>query len=238
MCECTLEKKQWIGIWSGITGLFWMFWLSLKLSPIGFTCPANLDGATNFDREKYLGRWYEFARSESVPREWERFECQTATYQKGDDNFIKVYNVEYSIVSDLWPSAYDGWEKDKNARAQCSYWRNGLCQVKFFELAPWGNYKVLSVDHNSYAIVYGCTLNLAGSLNLDYLWILGRQPLKIGSTESNALKTKVWDIIKQQIPHFNLETVHLSIQVDYNGMPCKYSPLPPGMTNPNPNDLT
>ena len=110
--------------------------------------------------------------------------------------------------------------------------------MKFFELSPWGNYNVIGLDVNEYSIVYACSLNLAGSLNLDWLWILSRKPMKIGSTESTALKTKVFDIIKQRVPHFNLETIHLTIQVDYNGTPCKYSPLPPGMTNPNPNDLT
>ena len=68
-------------IWIAITATFWLAYIGLRVSPLGGYCPYT-EGAKNFDREKYLGRWYEFARSDSVPKEWEVCQCQTATYVK------------------------------------------------------------------------------------------------------------------------------------------------------------
>jgi len=76
--------------------------------------------------------------------------------------------------------------------AQCSFWRNGLCQVKFFELAPWSNYNVISFDPNDYSIVYSCSQIIGGLITIEYMWILARKPYNIGSIESDAFKSKVF----------------------------------------------
>ena len=49
----------------------------------------------DFDRVKYLGRWYEMYRESSVP--FEKEDCATATYRALDYNYIEVNNVEYSL---------------------------------------------------------------------------------------------------------------------------------------------
>ena len=191
MCECAGPKTNFMFFWTAITGLFWLIYVFMRVSPYGRTCPFS-EGAANFDADKYTGRWYEFGRSDSVPKEWEVCSCQHTTYVKRENNFIDVLNVEYCIEEDQFSNAYEGWETDGNVgSAQCSKWRNGLCQVKFFIMAPWANYEVISVDFNEYSIVYSCTYNLAGALNIEYMWILSRLPYLIGSPESKALHSKV-----------------------------------------------
>ena len=101
-------------------------------------------------------------------------------------------------------------------------------------MAPWANYQVISVDHNDYSVVQSCTYNLAGALNTEYMWILSRQPYLIGSDESNDFKKKIWKKVSNLLPEFDVKSLNLSTHTADAG--CKYSPLPPGMAYPNPND--
>ena len=101
-------------------------------------------------------------------------------------------------------------------------------------MAPWANYQVISVDHNDYSVVYSCTYNLAGALNIEYMWILSRQPYLIGSADSNAFKKKIWKKVSALLPEFDVNSLNLSKHTAEVG--CKYTPLPPGMDYPNPND--
>ena len=49
----------------------------------------------DFDPDLYLGRWYEYVRSFTVP--FESADCGTATYEKDPMNYIGVNNVSWSI---------------------------------------------------------------------------------------------------------------------------------------------
>ena len=93
---------------------------------------------------------------------------------------------------------------------------------------------MISVDHNDYSIVYSCSLYYGGMLGLEYLWILSRNPYLIGSDDSNAFKSKVFNAIQEIIPHFDIKTINLSTHTAEAG--CKYLPLPEGSDFPNPND--
>ena len=48
----------------------------------------------------YLGRWYEYVRSFTVP--FESADCGTATYVKEPKNYIGVNNVSWSIEDQDW----------------------------------------------------------------------------------------------------------------------------------------
>ena len=73
---CTKDKA--VLIWAVITGVLWTAFLALRVT-IGGTCPAP-DLQENFDRERYLGRWYEMFRHYDVP--YEVGDCATATYSE------------------------------------------------------------------------------------------------------------------------------------------------------------
>ena len=80
---CVLAKSTWLIIWASVTLAIWGAYIAVRAFVFPGTCPGIVE-ASNFDRTKYTGRWYEFARSESVPKEWEKCQCQTAFYEPYD----------------------------------------------------------------------------------------------------------------------------------------------------------
>ncbi|MCB9032945.1 MAG: lipocalin family protein [Chitinophagales bacterium] len=125
------------------------------------SCVSIPKGATavkSFDKEKYLGKWYEIAR---LDFKYEKdLNNTTAEYSLNDNGSIKVDNKGYNTVKDKWEQAI-GKAKfvgdDNIARLK----------VSFF--GPfYAGYNVIAIDKDyKYALV-------AGS-NLKYLWILSRE---------------------------------------------------------------
>ena len=120
-------------------------------------------------------------REKSVP--FEKEDCATATYVELPSNYIEVNNIEYSIAEKKHPKG----DPLRPGKAQCSNFRSGLCQVKFFELSPWSDYSILSADYSQNAVVYACDTFMAGAIKFDWLWILTRAPLAIGSAAHKAM---------------------------------------------------
>ena len=73
--------------------VIWIGYIVTRLT-IGGNCerPTLVE---NFDRQQYLGRWYEMYRETSVPFESE--DCATATYVELPRNYIEVNNIEWSL---------------------------------------------------------------------------------------------------------------------------------------------
>ncbi len=122
------------------------------------TIPKNAVAVKPFDKEKYLGKWYEIARLDF------KFEKNlnntTAEYSLRNDGKIKVVNKGYNTKKEKWEEA-DGkakFVKDSNV---------GMLKVSFF--GPfYAGYNVIAIDNDyKYALVAG--------RNLDYLWILSRE---------------------------------------------------------------
>lgn len=120
--------------------------------------PANATAVQNFEKEKYLGKWYEIARMDF------RFEKDlnntTAEYSVREDGKIKVDNKGYNYVKKEWSQAI-GKAKfaDKEDVA--------MLKVSFFGPFYTG-YNVIALDADyQYALVAG--------KNTDYLWILSRE---------------------------------------------------------------
>jgi apolipoprotein D and lipocalin family protein len=121
--------------------------------------PQGATAVTPFDKEKYLGTWYEIARFDF------RFERDlnntTASYSVNADGSIKVLNRGYNYKTKEWKQAI-GKAKfvgdDHVARLK----------VSFF--GPfYAGYNVIALDEEyKYALVAGN--------NLKYLWILSREP--------------------------------------------------------------
>ena len=136
--------------------------LLIFLSMMGlFSCATIPKGAVAvepFEKEKYLGKWYEIARMDF------KFEKNlnntTATYSLNNNGSIKVDNQGYNTKKEKWTQAI-GKAKfvgDEDV---------GKLKVSFF--GPfYSGYNVIAIDKDyQYALVAGKSLK--------YLWILSRE---------------------------------------------------------------
>jgi apolipoprotein D and lipocalin family protein len=125
-----------------------------------FSCATIPDGAVAvkpFDKQRYLGKWYEIARKDF---KYERdLDNTTAEYSVNSNGTIKVDNRGYNVKKKEWVQAI-GKAKfvgDENT---------AKLKVSFF--GPfYSGYNVIALDAEyKYALVAG--------KSLDYLWILSR----------------------------------------------------------------
>lgn len=62
--------------------------------------PKKTVAITNFDKAKYLGKWFEIAR---LDYKWEKdLNNVTAEYSINDNGTIKVDNRGYNVTKDKW----------------------------------------------------------------------------------------------------------------------------------------
>ncbi|GAB4222864.1 MAG: lipocalin family protein [Francisella sp.] len=135
----------------------------LLVSTIGFllsgcvTKPDNIQPITNFQADKYLGKWYEIARIDN------RFEKGMthvyAHYSLNSDGTIKVVNsgLTPSTGNRNYAKGIAKFVKDKNT---------GYLKVSFFR-PFYGAYVIFNLDKDyKYAYVSGA--------NKNYLWLLSR----------------------------------------------------------------
>jgi len=120
---------------------------------------APLDPVHPFDPEKYLGKWYEIARLDT----WfeKNMNNTTAHYSMNPDGTIKVVNKGYNYVTHR--------HKQSSAVARFTGPTDiGALEVSFFR-PFFSDYNIIALDKNyQYSLVAG--------KNLDYLWILSREP--------------------------------------------------------------
>jgi len=121
------------------------------------TIPKGVTAAHQFDKQKYLGKWYEIARLDF------KFEKNlnntTAEYSLNSNGTIKVLNRGFNTKTQKWKSVTGKarFIKEENI---------GMLEVSFF--GPfYSGYNVIAIDKEyKYALVAG--------KNLKYLWILSR----------------------------------------------------------------
>lgn len=120
--------------------------------------PKGAKAVTDFEADKYLGKWYEIARFDYV---FEKNMNQvSATYSKKENGNIKVDNRGYDYVKNKWKESVGEAKFVKNPTI-------AELKVSFFK-PIWASYNVIDIDENyKYALVVGN--------NLDYLWILSRE---------------------------------------------------------------
>ncbi len=135
------------------------------------TIPKGVHAITSFEKEKFLGKWYEIARFDS------RFEKglsnNTAEYSLRDDGKIKVVNRGYKYKKDEW--------KDVVGKAKFAGAENvGILKVSFF--GPfYSGYNIIAIDKEyNYALISG--------KSLEYLWILSRKKTIPENIKSDYLK--------------------------------------------------
>jgi apolipoprotein D and lipocalin family protein len=120
--------------------------------------PRGAKAVSPFDKEKYLGTWYEIARFDF------KFEKNlnnvTATYSLMDNGLIRVDNKGYDYIKNKW--------KQSIGKAKFVE-RDNLGRLKVSFFGPfYAGYNVIAIDKNyHYALIAGN--------NLNYLWILSRE---------------------------------------------------------------
>jgi apolipoprotein D and lipocalin family protein len=122
------------------------------------TIPESAEAVSPFNKEKYLGTWYEIAR---LDFKYEKdLNNTTANYSINPDESIKVVNKGYNYVKDEWTEA-DGKAKFVDS--------DTIAKLKVSFFGPfYSGYNVIALaDNYNYALVAG--------KNLDYLWILSRE---------------------------------------------------------------
>lgn len=123
------------------------------------TIPEGIKPISNFDKERYLGKWHEIARLDhSFERGLSRI---TADYSLRDDGGIRVINKGLNIKTNQWKEA-----EGKAYFVQSP--SDGYLKVSFF--GPfYGSYIIFQLDEN-YQHAY-----ISGP-DKDYLWLLSRTP--------------------------------------------------------------
>ena len=135
------------------------------------TIPEGATAVTPFDKEKYLGKWYEIARMDF------RFERNlnntTANYSVNNDGTIKVDNRGFNYKTMKWEQAI-GIAKFVGKP------NVAMLKVSFFR-PFYSGYNVIALDSEyKYALVAG--------KNLSYLWILSRETTIPENIKQNYLK--------------------------------------------------
>ena len=138
-----------------IGGFSLVFALCFLQSCVGI--PDGVTAVKNFNKKKYLGKWYEIARFDF------RFEKNlnntTAQYSKNADGSIKVDNRGYNYVKNEWKQSI-GEARFVNEPTEARL------KVSFFK-PIWAGYNVIDLVDYKYSLVAGN--------NLKYLWILSRE---------------------------------------------------------------
>lgn len=167
-----------------LTGFFLIVSFSFLVSSC-ISIPTGAVAFTPFQKEKYIGRWYEIARMDF------RFERNlnntTANYSVNSDGSIKVLNRGYNYKTRQWSQALGKAKFIGNPDV-------ARLKVSFF--GPfYSGYNVIALDKEyKYALVAGN--------NQKYLWILSRETvipenikqnyLKIASDLGYNIKSLIW----------------------------------------------
>ena len=119
--------------------------------------PEGVTAVQNFNKDKYLGKWYEIARFDF--RFERNLDNTTAQYSINPDGSIKVLNQGYNYVKKEWDSA-EGKAKFIGSESEARL------KVSFF--GPfYAGYNVVAIDENyQNALIYGNST--------EYMWILSR----------------------------------------------------------------
>ena len=136
------------------------FAIMAVIATIFTSCVGIPDGVTavqNFNKDKYLGKWYEIARFDF--RFERNLDNTTAQYSINPDGSIKVLNQGYNYVKKEWDSA-EGKAKFIGSESEARL------KVSFF--GPfYAGYNVVAIDENyQNALIYGNST--------EYMWILSR----------------------------------------------------------------
>ena len=133
--------------------------------------PNRANPIQKFDKEKYLGKWYEIARLDFVFEK--NLNNTTAEYSLNDDGSIKVANKGYNYIKNKNVESI-GKAKFVNDSNE------GRLKVSFF--GPfYSGFNILAIDFEyKYVLVVG--------KNIKYMWLLSRDKTMPENTKEKYLK--------------------------------------------------
>jgi apolipoprotein D and lipocalin family protein len=122
--------------------------------------PSGVEPVSNFELERYLGKWYEIAR---LDHSFERgLEQVTAEYSMRPDGGVRVLNRGFSTENGEWDEA-----EGKAYFVEGP--DTGYLKVSFF--GPfYGAYIVFELDQEGYQFAF------VSGPDRSYLWLLARDP--------------------------------------------------------------
>lgn len=123
--------------------------------------PSGIEPVSNFELNRYLGKWYEIAR---LDHSFERGLTKvTATYALRDDGGVSVTNSGFDTRKGKWERA-EGKAYFVNGSD------SGYLKVSFF--GPfYGAYVIFELDTDNYQYAF------VSGPNRDFLWLLAREPV-------------------------------------------------------------
>jgi len=134
--------------------------LTIFLSGCSASVPDGIKPVSDFEVNRYLGKWYEIAR---LDHSFERgLSNITAEYSLREDGNLRVLNRGYNIKKKKW--------QDAEGKAKFTGPSDiGSLKVSFF--GPfYGGYNIIELDKQNYQYVM-----IAGN-DRSYFWILSRTP--------------------------------------------------------------
>lgn len=135
--------------------------LLVTASILGCTgVPKGLEPVSGFDKDRYLGKWYEIAR---LDHSFERdLDNVSAVYTRNESGGLTVTNRGYNAKTGEW--------KQIEGRARFVGDETvGSLKVSFF--GPfYGGYHVIALDRENYGYA------MVAGPSRSYLWILSRTP--------------------------------------------------------------
>lgn len=138
------------------------------------TLPKGASAVTPFQKEKYLGKWFEVARFDFSFEK--NMNNTSAEYVALGNGKIGVTNRGYDTVKNRWKEA-NGTAKFRGS--------DTVAELKVSFFGPfYGAYNVIALDAEyKYALVAGSST--------EYLWILSRE-----KTIPDSIKTRYLDLAK------------------------------------------
>ncbi|XP_058823276.1 outer membrane lipoprotein Blc-like [Topomyia yanbarensis] len=133
---------------------------------------SGIPVVTNFDMEKYLGKWYEIERYE---QDFQRdLECVTVEYSRNEkDDTIEFRNKGFSTEKDAFASfsgtarIFDPLGKPPGGKLIVSY---GV------KSSNESNYWVVDTDYTRFSVVYSCMPMDDSETVSEGYWLLSRTP--------------------------------------------------------------
>ncbi|EDY82990.1 hypothetical protein VDG1235_2613 [Verrucomicrobiia bacterium DG1235] len=160
------------------------------------TPPDGVVPVENFQLERYLGLWYEIARTDN---RFERgLESVTAEYTLRDNGGIRVFNRGWNAEKGTWNEVdgkgYKIGDPDE-----------GTLKVTFF-WPFYAGYHVFELDHEGYQYA------LVSGDNHSYMWILARTPTLPQSTVDALLeKAAAAGFATNELVWVDHQTIHPSL---------------------------
>jgi len=144
------------------------------------SCP-NVRGIPNFQKERYLGTWYEYTNV------FEFYQigstCVRATYTDLG-NEIGVFNEQINSLT----GNYGNVKGSAKLTKRSGEFIVGFSSIPFARQGTVANYRVVDTDYTSYAIVYNCNPFL-GFMKKESLWLLTRRQFPSKYLVQNAFRT-------------------------------------------------